>query len=122
MKFTVANYHESFDPPFRASEACSMMAHDRSPPPRLESSTTDALRASLERSLKQGNHADDLHSVLCAAATEAREKGIQAEQLLVILKDLWYSLPELTRTSNPGLHTALLRELISRCIHEYYAE
>ena len=99
-----------------------MMAQDRTPTPRLEASTVDALRSILGRSIQQGNHDDDLHGALCRAAAEARQKGIQAEQLLVILKDLWYSLPQLARASSPGIHTALLRELISRCIHEYYAE
>ena len=99
-----------------------MMAHDRTPAPQLEASTTDALRAILGQAVRKGNHTDELRDTLCTVAAEARQKGIQAEQLLVILKDLWYSLPELSRASNPGAHTALLRELISRCIQEYYAE
>jgi hypothetical protein len=99
-----------------------MMSPDRAPPPRLEASTTDALRAILGEAVRKGNHTDELRDTLCTVAAEARQKGIQAEQLLVILKDLWYSLPELSRASNPGAHTALLRELISRCIQEYYGE
>jgi hypothetical protein len=69
----------------------------------------------------QGNHADDLHLLLCHAAQEARNKGIQAEHLLIILKDIWYSLPEVASAPSPAVETMLLQELISRCIHEYYA-
>jgi hypothetical protein len=100
-----------------------MTAYDRtSPRAGLEPATAEALRDVLGRALEQGNHADELHDVLCRAASESHAKQIRAEQLLVILKDLWYSLPELARATNGDLETRLLQELISRCIQEYYAE
>ena len=59
--------------------------------------------------------------MLARAATDARSKGMQAEQLLLALKDIWYSLPELsTQPGNDG-QTRLLQQLIARCIQEYYA-
>src|SRR3954454_18761217 len=72
-----------------------MMAFDRTPSvPTLDPATVDALRAALARSVKQGNHADELRLLLCKAADEARTKGITAERLLILLKDIWYGLPE----------------------------
>lgn len=100
-----------------------MMAFDRTPTqPSLDPETIAALRATLRRSVVQGNHEDDLHDLLCRAAEEARTKGIQAEQLLVALKDIWYGLPELrTAAATADKEQALLQQLISRCIQEYYA-
>ena len=99
-----------------------MMAFDRTPsPPTLEPQTIAAIRGVLARSVAQGNHADELHQLLCKAAEEARAKGIQAERLLVILKEVWYSLPQVAKSRSASAENALLQELITRCIHEYYA-
>lgn len=99
-----------------------MMAFDRTPSaPSLDPQTVDAIRTTLARSVAQGNHADELHQLLCKAAEEARAKGIQAERLLVILKEVWYSLPQVAKSRSASAENALLQELISRCIQEYYA-
>ena len=99
-----------------------MMAFDRTPsPPTLEPETIESIRISLAKSVKQGNHTDELHDLLCTAAEEARAKEIEAERLLVILKEIWYSLPEVAKSKSAAAENALLQELISRCIQEYYA-
>jgi hypothetical protein len=99
-----------------------MMAFDRTPSrPALEPETVDALRKALATSVAQGNHVDHLRDLLCRASADARGKGMQAEQLLVTLKEIWYSMPEVTNASSPAVENALLQELISRCIQEYYA-
>lgn len=99
-----------------------MMAFDRTPSVQtLDPETVSALRAALARSVAQGNHADDLRQLLCHSAEEARVKGIQAERLLIVLKDIWYSLPEVVNASSSVVENTLLQELISRCIQEYYA-
>jgi hypothetical protein len=98
-----------------------MMAFDRTPSlPNLDPRTLEAWRTALTKSLREGNHTDELRELLCNTAEEARRKGIQAERLLIILKDLWYSLPEVSSAASPE-QTALLQDLISRCIQEYYA-
>lgn len=63
----------------------------------------------------------ELQEVLARAATEAREKDMYAEQLLVIMKDLWYSLPDVRSAADADRQNELLQELISRCISQYYA-
>jgi hypothetical protein len=99
-----------------------MMAFEKTPSsPQLESSTIEALRAALARSITTGNHEDSLRNLLCQTAAEARDKGIRAEHLLITLKSIWFSLPELVDRSANDVDNALLQELISRCIHEYYA-
>ena len=97
-----------------------MMAFDRMPSPRLEAPTLDALRAVMQRAMRKGDHGVALQEVLARAATEAREKDIHAEQLLVIMKDLWHSIPDL-RAADTDRQNELLQELISRCITQYYA-
>jgi len=99
-----------------------MMAFDSSSSvSTLAPSTVEALRASLSTSVARGNHGDDLHQVLCRAAEEARVKGIHAERLLVMLKDIWYGLPQVSGARATDTENALLQELISRCIQEYYS-
>lgn len=99
-----------------------MMAFDRSSShPALDPATVNELRASLARSAQSGDHGEDLKGLLARAAADARQKGIQAEQLLVTLKDIWYSLPHLSTQPGNDVQTRLLQQLIARCIHEYYA-
>lgn len=98
-----------------------MMAFDRMPSPRLEADTLDALRAVMQRAVRKGDRGQELQDVLARAATEARDKEIHAEQLLVVMKDLWYSLPDVRSTEDVDRQTELLQELISRCITQYYA-
>jgi hypothetical protein len=97
-----------------------MMAFDRTPSPRLDAETLDSLRVVMDRALRRGNHDSELHQVLTRAAAEAREKAIPPEQLLIIMKDVWHSLPELRRAPDTERQTELLQELISRCIERYY--
>ena len=98
------------------------MASDRTPTsPSLEPKTVEAIRVVLARSVARGSHNDELKDLLCTAASEAREKGILAERLLIVLKDVWYSLPSVAGAKSSAAENKLLQELISRCIHEYYA-
>jgi hypothetical protein len=99
-----------------------MMAFDRTPSdPALDTATAKELRAVLSRSVLTGNHGEELQRLLRRAAAEARTKGVQAEQLLVALKDIWYSLPDLSTQPGNETQTRLLQQLIARCIQEYYA-
>lgn len=99
-----------------------MMAFDRSSSSAaLDAATVTELRAALARSSQSGDHGEELKSLLARAAADARQKGIQAEQLLVVLKDIWYSLPHLSTHPGSDVQTRLLQQLIARCIQEYYA-
>lgn len=99
-----------------------MMAFERTPSTSaLDPATVADLRAALAHSISAGDHGDELKSLLARAALEARQKGLQAEQLLLALKDIWYSLPHLATQPGSDVHTRLLQQLIARCIQEYYA-
>lgn len=99
-----------------------MMAFDRTQSPRLEADTLDALRAVMQRAMRRGDHGQELQDVLTRTAAEARTKNIHAEQLLVTMKELWFSLPDVRGAGDSHRQTELLQELISRCITQYYAE
>jgi hypothetical protein len=99
-----------------------MMAFDRTPGSQsLDAATVGELRTALTRSLETGSHGSDLKAVLVSCALEAKRKGLLAEQLLLALKDVWYSLPEVSKHSGNDVQTRLLQQLIAQCIQEYYA-
>lgn len=98
------------------------MAFERTPGgSALDPDTVADLRSVLSQSLADGSHPDGLKALLTRAAAEARGKGLQAEQLLLALKDIWYSLPQLSTRPSTDEQTRLLQQLIARCIQEYYA-
>jgi hypothetical protein len=99
-----------------------MMSFDPSPAPGLSPATLDALRTTLGRSVRTGNHGTELRGLLCDVAKDAHDKGMRAEQLLVTLKAVWYALPEVVGSARGDAAPVLLQELISRCIEEYYTE
>ena len=98
-----------------------MMAFDRKrSASALEGDTVEALRTALAAAVDRGSHATELRDLLCRTASEARQKGIQPEHLLIALKDIWYTLPNIASATSDVEHT-LLQQLISRCIEEYYS-
>lgn len=99
-----------------------MTAFDRSPGNTvLDPATSAEMRAVLSRSVTTGSHGSELKALLTRAALDARKRGIHAEQLLIALKEVWYSLPQLSAQPNNEVQTRLLQELIARSIHEYYS-
>ena len=98
------------------------MAFSSAPPPaRLDETTVAALRVALARFVQDGHETRELHELLRRTAEEARVKGIRAEQLLIELKEIWYSLPEVARTSTREEQRRLLQRLIAHCLDLYYA-
>jgi hypothetical protein len=100
-----------------------MMAHDSSPPPSrgLAKETVERVRLALSGYLAQPDgDGQDLRGALDAMAAEAREKRMLPEQLLVVLKDLWYSLDEVRAIEDSGAQIRLLQRVVTMCIKEYY--
>lgn len=99
-----------------------MMAHDSSPTPPsgLAEETTQALRAALVAYLRAPAHATELRAALNRMADEARTKAILPEHLLVTLKQLWSSLPEVRSIGDVDEQTKMLQRIVTMCIREYY--
>jgi hypothetical protein len=100
-----------------------MMAHDSSPGPgSLSSDTIEIVRAELLRYVDVPENGDALGRALRVMAAEARARTILPEQLLIILKDVWYSLPVVRAIREPTDQVRLLQRVVTMCIREYYSE
>jgi hypothetical protein len=100
-----------------------MMAHDSSPPPsqRLAAETVERARRALSKYLEDSEGASqELRDALDLMAREAREKRMLPEQLLVVLKDIWYSMPSVRAIDDSGAQTRMLQRVVTMCIKEYY--
>ena len=99
-----------------------MMAPDSSSPRRqLSPEAIARLEAALEKYIQSGSDSGELQATVHALSVEARATGIHAEQILVLLKDLWFGLPQI-RSAAPGdTRPELLQRAVTLCIREYYA-
>jgi hypothetical protein len=99
-----------------------MMAHDStSNDPMLEPDTLAALDEALGRFLREGGSVEPLEPALRQIATEARQKRMRAEQLLIVLKDAWYALPGIGHAHDDAERNAMLQRVVTACIRCYYA-
>jgi hypothetical protein len=100
-----------------------MMAHDSTPGHgALATETIEAVRSALAVYVAAPSDGDSLRQALDGMAAEAREKSILPEQLLVVLKDVWYSLPSVRAMREPTDQVRLLQRVVTMCIQEYYAQ
>ena len=102
-----------------------MMAHDSTPTPpgALTEETIESVRGALASYLDgSGGDVGPLGTELRGMAREAREKSLLPEQMLVVLKDLWYGLPDVRRISDPAAQTQMLQRVVTICIEAYFAE
>ena len=98
-----------------------MMAHDSSTPPsRLDDESLHSVRVALRGYLQDSGDPSALQASLLLVATEARARNILPEQLLVILKETWSSLPEVRAMNDTGEQVRLLQRVVTMCIREYY--
>jgi hypothetical protein len=98
-----------------------MMAHDPSTSSsRLDDESLNSVRLALRGYLKDSQDPSALQASLLLVATEARARNILPEQLLVILKETWSSLPEVRAMSDAGEQVRLLQRVVTMCIREYY--
>ena len=100
-----------------------MMAHDPTPGPvALEAQTVNAVRDALARYVEAPEQPTPLREALHRMAAEAHHKTMLPEQLLVVLKDMWYSLPSVQALTEQNDQVRLLQRVVTMCIREYYAD
>jgi hypothetical protein len=100
-----------------------MMAHDSTPGPgTLAAETIEAVRSALAQYAETPSDGEPLRRALDTMAAEAHAKSILPEQLLVILKDVWYSLPNVAAMRDSAEHARLLQRAVTICIKEYYGD
>jgi len=100
-----------------------MMAHDssQSPPSRLDDETVAAVRDALRVYLSRSPDPERLRQALTRMSTQARERSILPEHLLVVLKDVWNHLPEARAMPETGDQVRMLQRVVTMCIKEYYS-
>jgi hypothetical protein len=97
------------------------MAHDSSTPSsRLDDESLNCVRLALRGYLQDCEDPSALQASLLLVATEARARNVLPEQLLVILKETWSSLPEVRAMRDAGEQVRLLQRVVTMCIREYY--
>lgn len=101
-----------------------MIQHDTGPfpPNALAPDTVEALRRALSRHARTDEPSAELRTALHALAREAREKAVPPEQLLITLKNVWQSLPEVENARDFSDQTRSLQRLVTISIKEYFAE
>jgi hypothetical protein len=100
-----------------------MMAHDSTPGPAdLDPQTVEAVRAALVDYVAGSDIGDRLRIALHAMAADARAKAVFPEKLLVLLKEMWYSLPGVQHVREQTDQLRLLQRVVTLCIKEYYAD
>ena len=99
-----------------------MMAHDSSEPPsgRIDDASLDAVRFALRAYVQDSENASALQPSLLRLAAEARARNVLPERLLVTLKELWSSLPEVRAMTDASEQVRLLQRVVTMCIREYY--
>ena len=100
-----------------------MMAQDSSnaPSSRLDDETVSAVRHALRTYLNDSRDSSTLQAPLLRMASEARTRQILPEQLLIVLKDVWNSLPEVRAMTDAHEQIGMLQRVVTMCIKEYYS-
>jgi hypothetical protein len=99
-----------------------MMAPDStSNQPELNAESLATLEAGLLSLLAGEIEPPAIEPALRRIAAEARDKGMTAEQLLIVLKDVWLSLPSIDRAIGSEAQNAVLQRVVSLCIRSYYS-
>jgi hypothetical protein len=109
-----------FERPFKPDGGTSS---SRSLPAAAHAALRAALGAQLRRSpLDEPDSTLRLRRALRLLCDDARARGVRVEQLVVTIKRAWHSLPEAAWRPGDDRGTGLLRQVVSVCIEEYYAE
>ena len=99
-----------------------MMAHDSGEPPsgRIDDASLDAVRLALRAYLHDTEDTSMLQASLVRVSADARARNVLPEQLLVTLKELWNTLPEVRAMTDVGRQARLLQRVVTMCIRAYY--
>jgi hypothetical protein len=87
----------------------------------LSAATTARLRSVLGQHIDRPDDSDpELALVLRQVVTEAKNRHIRAEQLIVSLKQVWDSLPQTRQGIDREAQALAKQRLITLCIRAYY--
>ena len=102
------------------------MPQDSTPRPEpgglVSPETVAALREAIRLHLAGSSPNNQLGEAFHRLSGEAHAKGIRAEKLVILLKQVWGELPEVLRALKPHERQQVLARFVTLCINEYYAE
>lgn len=81
-----------------------------------------ALRAALSGRLSESEAPAEelLRRAVHAVCQDAHQESLRAEQVVLIVKQLWFTIPEVRQLPRQGDGHRLLRHAITLCIDEFY--
>ena len=86
----------------------------------LSAAATSALRCALQAYLQGQVTAGEMRGALRTLCAEGRRRQLRDEQVLIVLKGAWASLPEIRRPPYDRQRDAL-DALVGACVQEFYA-
>lgn len=102
------------------------MQHDTGPmqPNELDQQTVESVRRALERYVQgpAAEPAPEVRAALHELARDARQKAMPPEQVLLVLKRIWQSLPDVEHARDRDEETRILQRVVTMCIKEYFAD
>ena len=106
---------EHIDVPTLASHRLS-----GSPPAAFSQAAVAALRCGLQAQLGPSPNGE-LRRAMRLLCDDARRRGLRAEQVIVLVKEAWASLPEVHALPRGQQRSEALSRIVSLCIDEFYA-
>ena len=79
-----------------------------------------ALRTSLQWRVQGTISDDDVRQSLRQVCVHVRESGATASDLIIMLKQVWASIPEIVRQPANRMHEEVRSRMVSMAIAEYY--
>jgi hypothetical protein len=105
-------------------DGVSASGGDRLTPPVFTSERAFvALRSALQARIAAPPRDDvDFRRALRLMSEDAHRRGVRAEQMIVALKEVWRSLPEVQTVPAGGPRDTVLSNVITMLVEEYYAQ
>jgi hypothetical protein len=83
--------------------------------------TVELVRIALTRYLaREMSEEREVCDALAVLATEAHDRQLHAEDMLVAFKNLWYAMPEVSAIVEREEQQRILRRLVQLCIDAFY--
>jgi len=101
-----------------------MIPHDSGPASNgpLSAEVVEQVTAAITRYVEAPTppNGDDLRGALRSMTQEARHNAMAPENVLVVLKDIWYALPAVRGSKDQEERVRLLQQVVTMCIKEYF--
>jgi hypothetical protein len=83
---------------------------------------SSAIRTALQAHLRGAGGDTSMHRALSIVCRETRGAGVRVEQLIIAVKQAWWSIPETREVADTDESQRALDRIVSACISEYYAD